>query len=424
MTKKRNVRQRTKKGEIPRIHRRKDRNAAFILIEGKKHYVGTWDDNGIAPEAEANRLRIWHEYQAEKGIARQDCRTVITVAVLIDRFLEHAKQVYVKHGRLTGTYRRFVEVVRPLFQLYADTPVTEFTPLALKALRHGMVESGTLCRETINKRIDCIRQMFRWGVENEMLPETTWRALTAVARLKAGKTTAVDHPDVEPVPVDVVQRTLPHLPPAIADMVRIQLRTGMRPSEVCNLRPYDIYKEEDTFPAKYAYLQKDLDGVWIYIPSEYKTEHHEGKERWIPLGFKCQEILIPYLAEREPKEFIFSPEKERAIRSAQARAKRKTKKPVSDKPVRTYGEKYTSRSYRSAIAHAIVRYNRQAEKSGAETLPHWFPYQLRHTKATETRANGEIETLQILMGHSSIDMTEIYAKKNKDLAIQHAIKNG
>ena len=257
-----------------------------------------------------------------------------------------------------------------------------------------------------------------------MLPETTWRALTAVARLKAGKTTAVDHPDVELVSLDVIQRTLPHLPPAIADMVRIQLRTGMRPSEVCNLRPCDIYKEGDTFPAKYAYLQKDLNGVWIYIPSEYKTEHHEGKERWIPLGFKCQEILIPYLAEREPKEFIFSPEKERLIRSAQARAKRKIKTPPVDKPVRTFAEKYCSKSYRSAVARAIVRYNRlrKAEKSGP--IPHWFPYQLRHAKATEVRANGEIETAQVLLGHSNISMTEIYAKKNKDLAIQHAIKNG
>lgn len=421
MTKKKPVRLRTKKGEIPQIHRRKDRNLAFILIEGKKHYVGTWNDNGIAPEAEANRLRIWHEYQAEKG-THHSRRTSITVAVLINRFLEHAKQVYVKHSRLTGTYKRFVGVVRPLFQLYADTPVTDFTPLALKALRNSMVESGKACRDTINKRINCIREMFRWGVENEMLPETTWRALTAVMSLKAGRTTAVDHPDVEPVPIDVVMRTLPYLPPAIADMVRIQLRTGMRPSEVCNLRPCDIYKEGDTFPANYAYLQKELGGVWIYIPSEHKTEHHEGKKRWVPLGFKCQEILTPYLAERELTEFIFSPEKERAIRSALARAKRKTKTPPVDN--RKYSEKYSSRLYYSAIQRAVAKHNRQAAKSGTEPLPHWFPYQLRHTKATEMRANGEIETTQIMLGHSNINMTEIYAKKNKDLAIQHAIKNG
>jgi len=196
----------------------------------------------------------------------------------------------------------------------------------------------------------------------------------------------------------------------------------MRPSEVCNLRPCDIYREGDTFPKQYAYLQKGLGGVWIYIPSEYKTEHHEGKERWIPLGPQCQSILIPYLAEREPEEFVFSPAKEQAIRSALARAKRKTAKPPG-KPVRTFSEKYTSRVYRIAVARAIVKHNKRAAKSGADPIPHWFPYQLRHSKATETRASGEIEAAQIVLGHSSLKTTEIYAKKNKDLAIQHAIKN-
>jgi integrase len=122
--------------------------------------------------------------------------------------------------------------------------------------------------------------------------------------------------------------------------------------------------------------------------------------------------LTPYLAERESKEFIFSPEKERAIRRAMAQRK-------TDKPVRQFAEKYSSRLYYAAVARAIKRHNAKA----SEPIPHWFPYQLRHAKATEARANGEIETAQILLGHSNINMTEIYAKKNKDLAIQHAIKN-
>jgi len=103
--------------------------------------------------------------------------------------------------------------------------------------------------------------------------------LTAVASLQQGRTTVPYHPDVEPVPIDVVHQTLPHMPTVITDMVWIQLLTGMRPGGVCNLRPRDIYHEGDTFPPKYVYLSKDIGGVWIYIPSEFKTEHHEGKER-------------------------------------------------------------------------------------------------------------------------------------------------
>ena len=159
MTKKKAVRQRTKPGEIPRIHHRKDRNLAFILIKGKKYYIGTWDDNGIAPEAEANRLRLWHEHQAKKG-TDQEYRAPITVAVLVNRFLEHAQRTYVKHGRVTSTYQRFVDVSKPLFRLYADVPVADFTPLALKALRNTMVESGTLCRIRAMKSLHSIS---RWS---------------------------------------------------------------------------------------------------------------------------------------------------------------------------------------------------------------------------------------------------------------------
>ena len=412
------MRQHTKPGEIPRILRRKDRDLAFILIEGKRYYIGTYDESGVSPEAEANRLRVWSEYQVKKGID-QEREVFVTVAVLVNRFLEYAKQIYVKRGRLTGTYARFVDSSRLLFEVYADVPVADFTPLALKAVRSVMVDSGTLCRETVNKRIDCIRQMFRWGVENELVQETTWRALTAVARLQQGRTVAPDHPDVEPVAADVVLRTLPYMPVVIADMVRIQLLTGMRPSEVCNLRLCDVYREGDEFPKQYVFLQRGLEGVWIYVPQEHKCEHHEGKKRWIPFGPKCQAILVPYFAEREPEEFIFSPAKEAAVRSAQARVKRNGTKPSK----RKFSEKYSSRSYRDAVARAVVRYNKKALKAGTELLPHWFPYQLRHSKATETRANGEIETAQILLGHSSMQMTEVYARKNKDLAIRHAVEN-
>jgi integrase len=367
MMKKKSVRQRTRKGEIPRILRRKDRNLAFVLIEGKRYYVGTWSDEGLSPEAEVNRLRVWSEYCAKRGVVRESC-VPVTVAVLVDRFLRYAEGHYVKHGRRTGTYDRFLDSVKPLFQLYADVPVAEFTPLALKAVRNVMLDSGKLCRETINSRIDCIRQIFRWGVENEVVQETTWHALTAVRRLQSGRTIAVDYPDVEPVSDDVIQKTLPYLPPVIADMVRIQRLTGMRPGEVCGMRPCDVYREGDVFPKRYVFLQRGLRGMWIYVLPEFKTEHYEGKERWVPLGFRCQAILEPYIAEREPEEYLFSPAREMAIRRARVRAKCRSVR--VREPVRQFSDRYTSQVYYNAVVRAIERYNRRE----AEPIPHWFPY--------------------------------------------------
>ena len=72
MTRKKPVRrQRTKAGEIPRILRRKDRNLAFILIEGRRVYLGPYG----SIEAEENGLRVWSEYQARQRLDQQIPRT-------------------------------------------------------------------------------------------------------------------------------------------------------------------------------------------------------------------------------------------------------------------------------------------------------------------------------------------------------------
>lgn len=438
MTKRKPVRQsRTKKGEIPKILRNKSRNRAFMLIEGRRYYLGVYNENGPSLEAEENRLRLWAEYQAKRGPDPKEIdKEEISIVVLVKRFLEYAKTIYVKNGRSTGSYERFRVTVRPLVKMYGDFPVTEFGPLCLKAVRNVFIEQG-LGRKTINCRVGLIRQIFQWGVENELVEETVWRALTAVTHLKEGRTTAPDYPDVEPVPDEIVVATLPFMPPAVAAMVRIQQMTGARPSEICNLRPCDIRREGDVFPKKYAYLKRGLQGIWVYIPGEHKTEHKK-KERWLPLGPKCQEIIHSYLGvepDWNSEEYVFSPEAEQRLRAAQARAKRKTPVQPSQRsrrktnPKRRPGKKYLTGSYRTAIQRAVKKHNdREIEKARLEgrepvLLPKWFPYQIRHNVATETRAAGEIETAQVLLGHSNMKMTELYAKKNKDLAIQFALKN-
>ncbi len=42
----------------------------------------------------------------------------------------------------------------------------------------------------------------------------------------------------------------------------------------------------------------------------------------------------------------------------------------------------------------------------------WHPNQLRHTAATDIRAEFGIEAAQVLLGHSSANMTEIYAERD------------
>ncbi len=43
-----------------------------------------------------------------------------------------------------------------------------------------------------------------------------------------------------PVDDSIIEATLPHLQPVVADMVRLQRLTGARPGEICSIRPADV----------------------------------------------------------------------------------------------------------------------------------------------------------------------------------------
>lgn len=429
MAKQKQVRKRTKPGEIPQILEHKAKGLAYIWLDGRMVYLGKYG----SIEAEERRLREWAEFQAKRGHDPNEVDGApLMVATLVDRFLEDAKTVYQKRGRSTGSYERFIVLVRPLLRFYADTPVSEFGPIALKAVRTAFVDEG-LSRKTINTRINLIRQIFKWGVEHELAKSETLNALQAVSGLKKGRTKAPERPPVKAVADWIVDATLEFMPPAVAAMVRIQRLTGMRPGEVCSIRPRDIYREGDEFPEGYEFLSAGLGDIWVYIPDEHKTEQYD-KEHYYFLGPKCQQILTSYLDGIGAEDFVFSPAAEARLRSALSRAKRKTKVQPSQQqrrkaePKRKPGKRYRVDSYRAAVQRSVMRYNRDKAKEAAEKgeaflqLPKWFPNQLRHTKGTEARAVGGLETAQAVLGHSSMKTSEIYAEKNKGLAIDHARK--
>ena len=79
-------------------------------------------------------------------------------------------------------------------------------------------------------------------------------------------------------------------------------------------------------------------------------------------------------------------------------------------------------SYRRAIDYAITKANRGREPD--DQIPHWFPLQLRHSRATEVRKQFGLEAAQVSLGHAHANVTEIYAEKNLELAMQVAKATG
>ena len=161
------------------------------------------------------------------------------VAELIKRYREHVRQHYVKNGKPTSEQHDIACALRFVRELYHGELVTDFGPLALKAVRHKMVEAG-YARSTVNDSVHRIRRMFRWGVENELVTPSILQALEAVTALAKGKTDAHETEPVGPIADTAVDATLPHLPVVVADMVRFQRLTGCRPQEVCLIRPCDV----------------------------------------------------------------------------------------------------------------------------------------------------------------------------------------
>jgi integrase len=213
----------------------------------------------------------------------------LTVYELLAAFLRHAEQYYRKDGRPTGELREHKIVLGVLGEAYGHTPARDFGPLALKAVRHGMVRAE-LARGVINQRVGRIKRVFKWAVSEELVPAPVFQALSAVEGLRRGRSDARETGPVLPVPDDLVEKTIPFLNRQLAAMVRLQRLTGMRPGEVCSMRPRDL----------------DVSGpVWLYSPAAHKTEHH-GRRRVVPVGPRCQELLRPYLA-RDPESYLFSP---------------------------------------------------------------------------------------------------------------------
>jgi len=183
-------------------------------------------------------------------------------------------------------------------------------------------------------------------------------------------------------------------------MIELQRLTGMRPGEVLSMRVCDL----------------DMSGVvWTYTPAEHKTEHH-GHGRAVFIGPRAQTILRPFLRP-ELTACLFSPrEAEQSRRSLDAKGQRGLgQRETRRKTHRRLGDRYTTESYRRAIARAC-------ELAGA---PQWSPNQLRHNAATRLRREHGLDVAQTILGHRiGSAITELYAEANVRKARQVMAKVG
>jgi integrase len=284
--------------------------------------------------------------------------------------------------------------------------------------------------------------MFRWAVENEMVPSSVYHGLQAVAGLQKGRTKARETEPVKPVPEAHINAVRPFVSRQVEALIDLQLLTGMRPGEACMMRACDL----------------DMTGrIWVYRPPLHKTLHH-GHKREIYVGPRGQAIIRPFL-KTDLQAYLFSPNDAREDRFQAMRQKRKSKVQPSQvcrrkkRPEKLPQGHYTVASYRRAISYACQQSFPVPEHLGPRIKPDgkresrkerkarltpqekdeirawrrehsWHPHQLRHNAATNLRREYGVELARIILGHASAFTTEIYAEVDRQQAMEVIAKVG
>lgn len=401
-----------------------------IRWRGKTHYTGKWTRRrGVwkpTKGAEAAYNAICAQLLAHGGILPEPTEAAeaedagILVLELVDAYLSYVENV--RHAGREGTLGRIRSTMAVLLEVAGEVPVRDFGRRELIGCRDAMVagkakrrrkrddpdaepqwDRKPWSRSTVNAAISQIKRMFAWGAERELVPDATVAALERLRNLQRGETSAREDRTIEAVPEAEVEAILPFLTSPVRAMVRLQALTGMRPGEVCGMRAVDL----------------DTSGpVWLYRPQRHKTAHH-GKSRTIPLGPRCQEVLAPFLRGRPVSAFLFSP----AEAEAERRANRPAPKAPPSKsrtmkrkrsPKRAPRDRYDTGSYRGSIEWGC-------KAAGIDPIA---PNRIRHLAATKVRSEFGADAAQALLGHSSLSMTERYAKVDASRLVEVAAKVG
>jgi integrase len=368
---------------------------ARIRLDGKQVYLGKFQ----SPESILRYDQLRDDWIRRKSVDR----STLTIDDLALRFLEHSVAYYVKDGEPTSEIACIRAALRPLVKRFGPTLAGTLGPLRLKMVREDMIAKGWK-RTAINRQIKRIVRAFGWAVENELLAPGNYEALKAVRGLGKGRSNAVEGDPVKPVPATCIDAVRPIVNRQVWGMIQTQLLTGGRPGEVVSMRVGDLNTSCT---------------IWEYAPRRHKSEHR-GQDRVVLIGPKAQAVLREFL-KPNVDAFVFSPTEADAERQAARRESRKSPMTPSQAARRRKADgqrrpkdHYSVASYRRAISRACA----------LAGVPEWHPHQLRHTAATELRRAYGVEAARTILGHASLDATEIYAEADLQRARQIAFEVG
>lgn len=329
-----------------------------VRIRGKSMYLGKNKET-----AEIRYCELILDLLGPEASIHGANSDAITLAVLLSKYCE-ASLEEVKPGWRKLKRDNLKQVCEIALSLYSSVPVENFGPLAFQEVRKQMAKVPGRSRGYVNGLCSKLRSAFRWGVSQELVSQQCYDRLLTVRDLGMGQFGLPEGKKVKPVDLEMVATVLPFLNDRMADILRLLMLTGARPSEILNLRP--------------AELTQDSEGFY-YEPSQHKTEKKNCKR---VIYFNIEARLI--LRRRWPAESngLFFPS--------------------DSKP---------SVAFLSQVLRTVV--HRACERAG---IPPFNPYQIRHAVLTKIAFKHGREYAQAVGGHSSSAMTAHYDHANAQRA--------
>lgn len=395
------------KGAVPAL-KKSVRGRGYVNVNGKKRDLGKHG----TPACDL----AYADFCAEWAKANQLSQTYSappspTVGELYAEFSIYAAARYRRDdGTPTDEAKAFDRSLAPFLKRYRGIRAAVVGQEELETARADMVAAG-LSRRVVNQRVGRIRRFFRWGVSRRKVDAVVVTRLESVRDLEAGYSGLDDPAPVRPVPIEIVELTIPHLNRWHAAMVRLQLATGARPGEVCRIRGADVSREG---VARLKDHEVRLPGVWVWQPAWHKNKRRQKILIYV-LGPKAIALLRPWLRD-DPDAPLFQPREAmreyHAARKAAATFHNRSARVAS--PRKQPGLTYTTSSYDHAIARAC-------EAAG---VPAWSAHKLRKLVSTQTdRAEG-IESSRKRLGHANIATTELYVERDLKESARLAEKYG
>jgi integrase len=377
----------------PTYFHHKASNRARVRCGGKDHYLPGDYGSPESLRAYADLLESLKDTGTVHAASKpgdEPAPILLTIAELVEKYWDHAQVYYRRDSVPTGEADVIRAALRPTLQMFGHLLVEDFKPKHLKQAREEMIRRGWT-RRYINAAIRRTRRMFRWGVEEELVPAEVSGTLAAVTALKEGRTAAREKPQVGSVPDDRIEAVLPHVSPLVSDLIRFIRLTGARPGEALSMTAAEVDRS-------------DL-RCWEFRPTRHKTSHR-GKKRTVFIGPRAREIVARRIAKAGSGRVF--PITKGGLRKALLKGcDRASPHPTLSK---MKAEELT------AAQRAELRSWRKANR--------FAPNQLRHAAATAIREEHGLEASQVILGHARADVTEIYAETSQKRGREIASKVG